>query len=354
MKLRDLADRLDARLDGDGDAEIVRVASIDEAAAGDVTFVANAKYQARLEGTRASAVILGRADKLTRTVPPGCGVLWVENPYLAFAQALRLFIPAERPAPGVHETAIIGASVTLGDGASIGPFVVVGDGAAIGARTIVESHVSIGAGARIGDDCVIHTGSSIRDRVIVGHRVILQDGAVLGSEGYAFVKLKDGTHEKIPQHGTLVVEDDVEIGANSTVDRPAVSETRIGAGTKIDNLVQIAHGVKIGRRVLLAAQVGVSGSSALEDDVVLAGQVGVAGHITIGKGSVLTAQSGVPNDVPANALYSGYPAIDNLNWRKSSVIFKQLPELKKKIGELEAKIAELEGKLAAWETPSDR
>ena len=177
------------------------------------------------------------------------------------------------------------------------------EGARIGARTIVHPHVTIGRFAEIGEDCVIHARVSIRDRVRVGHRVVLQDGVVLGADGFGFAHRRDGTHEKIPQIGGLVVEDDVEIGANSTVDRPAVGDTRIGAGTKIDNLVQIAHGVRLGRNVLLAAQVGIAGSTVIEDGVTLAGQVGVAGHLTIGKGVIATAQSGIPNSVEARRLH---------------------------------------------------
>ncbi len=197
--------------------------------------------------------------------------------------------------------------MTLGEGVSIGPFVSVEEGARIGARTIVHSHVAIGRHAEIGDDCLIHARVSIRERIRIGHRVILQDGAVVGSDGFGFARRPDGTHHKIPQIGAIVIEDDVEIGANTTIDRPAVGETRIGAGTKIDNLVQIAHGVSIGKNVLLAAQVGIAGSVTIEDDVTLAGQVGVAGHITLGKGVVATAQSGIPNSVDRGSLVSGYP-----------------------------------------------
>jgi len=350
VKLRELAERLDARLDGSGDPDVVRVASLEEARSGDVTFVANSKYQSRLERTGASAVILGSHDRITHAAPPGCAVLWTEDPYLAFAQAIRLFHPAEPPAPGVHELAQVAPGAVLGRDVSVGAFAIVGDGAEIGTRSVIEPYVFVGDGARIGDDCEIRSRVSIREHVVIGNRVIVQDGAVIGSEGFGFVKLKDGTHYKIPQHGTLVIEDDVEVGANTTIDRPAVGETRIGAGTKIDNLVQIAHGVSIGRRVLLAAQVGIAGSSIVEDDVVMAGQVGIAGHLTVGKGAVLAAQSGVPNDVEAGAFVTGYPAIDNRTWRKSSIIFKQLPEYRKRIGELEQRLAELEGKLAAWET----
>jgi UDP-3-O-[3-hydroxymyristoyl] glucosamine N-acyltransferase len=195
---------------------------------------------------------------------------------------------------------------------------------------------------------------SIRERVSIGNRVVLQDGVVVGSDGFGFVRQDDGTHLKIPQRADVVVEDDVEIGANTTIDRPAVGETRIGAGTKIDNLVQVAHGVTVGRRVLLAAQVGIAGSTTIEDDVVLAGQVGVAGHLRIGRGVVATAQTGVPNSVGAGEKISGYPAIANRDWLKSSAIFRQLPVLKKRVMDLEQRIEELEEKLAAWQTSSKR
>jgi UDP-3-O-[3-hydroxymyristoyl] glucosamine N-acyltransferase len=194
---------------------------------------------------------------------------------------------------------------------------------------------------------------SIRERVKLGRRVVVQDGAVLGSDGFGFVKLADGTRMKIPQHADVIIEDDVEIGANSTIDRPAVGETRIGAGTKIDNLVQIAHGVTIGRRVVFAAQVGIAGSTVVEDDVVLAGQVGVAGHLRIGKGVVATAQTGVPNSVDPGQLISGYPAIPNRDWLKSSAVFRHLPALKKRVAELEQRIAELQEKLEACRPPSE-
>jgi UDP-3-O-[3-hydroxymyristoyl] glucosamine N-acyltransferase len=188
---------------------------------------------------------------------------------------------------------------------------------------------------------------SIRERVSLGHRVVIQDGAVVGSDGFGFAHAADGTHVKIPQVGGVVLEDDVEIGANSTIDRPALGETRVRAGAKIDNLVQVAHGVTIGRNVLLAAQVGIAGSTVLEDSVTLAGQVGVAGHLTIGKGAVATAQTGIPNSVASGSLVSGYPAIPNRDWLKASAIFRKLPELRKTIHELETRIAELEAKLSS-------
>jgi UDP-3-O-[3-hydroxymyristoyl] glucosamine N-acyltransferase len=240
---------------------------------------------------------------------------------------------------------MVGENVLLGEGVSVGPFAVVGDGSRIGARTMVHSHVAIGRGVEIGDDCVLQPRVSIRDRVRVGSRVIVQDGAVIGSDGFGFARRPDGSHHKIPQIGSVVVEDDVEIGANTTIDRPAVGETRIGAGTKIDNLVQIAHGVAIGRNVLLAAQVGIAGSSTLEDSVTLAGQVGVAGHLIIGKGAVATAQTGIPNSVDPGAFVSGYPAIPNRDWLKSSAVFRKLPQLRKLVTDLQKRIEELESRL---------
>jgi UDP-3-O-[3-hydroxymyristoyl] glucosamine N-acyltransferase len=342
LKLRELAERLQCRLEGDGDVDIQRVAGIERAQSGDLTFIANAKYRSQLQTTRASAVIVDAALAVDGTAP---ALLRSLHPYLAFARAVELLVPAAVPPPGIDRTSAIAGDVELGADVSIGAFVAIGAGASIGARTIVYPHVVIGPGARLGDDCVVHARVSIREGVHVGHRVVLQDGAVVGSDGFGFVKQADGTHLKIPQHGAVVIEDDVEIGANTTIDRPAVGETRIAAGSKIDNLVQIAHGVSVGRRVLFAAQVGIAGSTVVEDDVVLAGQVGVAGHLRIGKGVVATAQTGVPNSVDAGAFISGYPAIPNRDWLKSSAVFRQLPALKKRVAELEQRIAELEEKL---------
>jgi UDP-3-O-[3-hydroxymyristoyl] glucosamine N-acyltransferase len=341
LKLRELAERLDCRLEGDGDVDIRRVAGIEHAEAGDLTFVANPKYHQHLGTTHASAIIL--SDQA-----PAEGIraslLRSADPYLAFAKAVGLLTHSTPPAPGRDPLSAVSATATLGADVSIGAFVVIGAGATVGARTIIYPNVVVGPGARIGEDCVLHALVSIRDRVEVGNRVTLHDGVVVGSDGFGFAPQKDGTHLKIPQHADVVIEDDVEIGANTTIDRPAVGETRIGAGTKIDNLVQIAHGVIVGRRVLFAAQVGIAGSTTIEDDVVLAGQVGVAGHLRIGKGVVATAQTGVPNSVDAGTMISGYPAIPNRDWLKASAVFRQLPALKKRVAELEDRLAELEAK----------
>jgi UDP-3-O-[3-hydroxymyristoyl] glucosamine N-acyltransferase len=341
LKLKDIAERLGCRLEGDGDLEIHRVSGIGEAGPGDLTVFSNGKSVAELRATRASAVILA-----PDAGPAPGAMLRHSQPYLAFAQAVELFADGWRPAAGAHPQAILGEGVHLGEGASVGPFAAVGDGAVIGARTLVYPHVVIGRHARIGDDCILHARVSIRERVRVGDRVIIQDGAVIGSDGFGFARRSDGTHQKIPQVGGVVIEDDVEIGAHTAIDRPAVGETRIGAGSKIDNLVQVAHGVTLGRNVLLAAQVGVAGSTTIEDGVTLAGQVGVAGHLTIGKGVIATAQTGIPNSVEAGAFISGYPAIANRDWLKSSAVFRRLPEMRKQVAELEARIRELEARLA--------
>jgi UDP-3-O-[3-hydroxymyristoyl] glucosamine N-acyltransferase len=340
LKLSEVAERLECRLEGDATVDVTRVTGIEDAVPGDLTFFANARYARALRATRASAVILGEQAEAAP-----CAMLRTRNPYLAFARAVALFAPPSTPPPGVHARALVADDASVAPDASIGPFAVVERGARIGARTIVHPHVVIGPDAVVGDDCVIHARVSIRERVRLGHRVVVQDGAVIGSDGFGFAHNPDGTHVKIPQVGGVVIEDDVEIGANSAIDRPAVGETRIRSGTKIDNLVQVAHGVTIGRNVLLAAQVGIAGSTTLEDSVTLAGQVGVAGHLTIGNGVVATAQTGIPNSVDAGSFISGYPAIPNRDWLKSSAVFRKLPELRKTVAELETRISELEQKL---------
>ena len=340
VKLRDLADQLGCRLEGDDDIEITRVVGIERAEPGDVTFVANPRYLSALEGTRASAVILDE-----HVPAPPCSALRTTHPYLAFARAVALFgEPIDQPKE-ISQLSAVADDAVIGEDVSVAAFAVVASGAKIGARSVIHPHVWIGPRAEIGTDCLLRSHVTVRERVQIGNRVVIQDGAVIGSDGFGFARRPDGTHERIPQLGIVVVEDDVEIGANAAIDRPAVGETRIGAGTKIDNLVQIAHGVTVGRNALLAAQVGIAGSTTLEDEVVLAGQVGVAGHLTLGKGVVATAQTGIPNSIPSGSFVSGYPAIANREWLKAAAVFKKLPELKKATAELEARMAELEARL---------
>jgi UDP-3-O-[3-hydroxymyristoyl] glucosamine N-acyltransferase len=283
-----------------------------------------------------------------------CAVLHTDDPYSAFAHAVSLFTQIARPAAGIDRLSAVADDASIGAGVSIGPFVTIGSGATIGAGTIIFPNVVVGPGAQIGENCVIHSQVSIREQVVIGHRVTLHNGVVVGSDGFGFARQKDGTHLKIPQHADVVIEDDVEIGANSTIDRPAIGETRISAGTKIDNLVHIAHGVSIGRRGLLAAQVGIAGSTIVEDDVMMAGQTGVTGHVRIGAGAVVGAKSAVLQSVDAGSFVTGHPAFDHADWRKASVVFRQLPSLKKRVEELEQRIAALEEKLAACPPPADR
>ncbi len=339
LKLREVAARLECRLEGDGGVEIHRVAGIDTAQAGDLTFFANPRFATALRSTRASAVIL--ADDAEAAT---CAMLRTEAPYLAFANAVTLFTDAVAPVPGVDSASSIAEDVRLGDGVSIGPFVSIAAGVSVGPRTVIHPGADIACGATIGADCVIHSHATVRERVVVGDRVVLQNAAVIGSDGYGFAQRADGTHQKIPQIGNVVIEDDVEIGAHVAIDRPALGETRIQAGAKIDNLVQIGHGVQVGRNALLAAQVGIAGSTTIEDDVVLAGQVGVNGHVTVGKGTRATGQTGITNTVPAGSFVSGLPAIDNLAWRRAAASFKLLPALRKGVADLERRLAELEGK----------
>ncbi len=338
MTLRELADKLGCRLEGDGTLPIARVASLETAGPGDVSFFSNARYAKALAATAASAVIAG--DDVT--LPAGVAALRTSNPYVAFARALQLLHPQPAPPVGIHATAVVDGSAVLGDDVSIGAYAYVGAGAVLGARTVVRPHATVGDGAVVGDDCILHPYVSIRERVTLGHRVVVQDHAVVGSDGFGFAADAGGAMVKIPQVGTVVVGDDVEIGASTAIDRPPIGATVIGAGTKIDNLVQIGHGVELGERVILVSQVGIAGSTTIGAGTVLAGQVGVAGHLTIGRGVRATAQTGIPNSLPDKAFVSGYPAIDNRDWLKASAVFRTLPGLRRLVHDLQRRIAALE------------
>jgi UDP-3-O-[3-hydroxymyristoyl] glucosamine N-acyltransferase len=349
LTLRELAERLGCRLEGDGAIEIGRIAALEAAGPGDLSFLSNPKYASKLATTRASAAIVSED-----AAPAPCAMLRTRDPYLAVATAAALLAPDDRPAPGLSPLAAVDPGAAVGPGCHIGAFVSVGAGAEIGARTIVHPHAVIYPGVVVGDDCVIHAHVSIRERCRIGNRVIIQNGAVIGSDGFGFAPRPDGSYQKIPQTAPVVVEDDVEIGANTTIDRPAVGETRIQAGTKIDNLVMVAHGVRVGRNVLLAGQVGIAGSTTIGDSAVLAGQVGVAGHLHVGKGTKATAQTGIPNSLPDGSFVSGYPAIENRDWLKSSAVFRRLPEMKKALGALEKRLESLEAKFGPDpETPHE-
>jgi UDP-3-O-[3-hydroxymyristoyl] glucosamine N-acyltransferase len=330
--LRDLAAKLGCTVRGDCEVEVRRVAAIDRAGPGDVTFLANPRFAPHLATTRASAVIL--APGVETPLPS----ILTTNPYLAYARALALLHPQEWPAAGVHPSAQVDPTARLGEGVHVGPLAVLGAGVRVGARTAIHPHVVVYPDVEIGEDCLIHSGVQIRERCRLGDRVVVQNGAVIGSDGFGFAKTEDLRYEKIQQLGVVIVEDDVEIGALVAIDRAALGETRIGRGTKIDNLVQIGHSVTVGDDTILVAQVGIAGSSTIGKRVTLAGQVGVAGHLTVGDGAIATAQSGIPSSVEAGAIVSGYPAIENRAWLKSSAVFARLPELSRRVRELERQI----------------
>ncbi len=336
MRLAEMAQQLGCELRGDPELEIRGVAGIEEAGPDQITFLSNPKYARQLESTRAGAVIVGR-----EVTAPGRNLLLSDNPYLTFAQALELFYRPPRPEPGVHPTAVVAASATLGADCSVGAHVCIGEGVRIGDRAVLHPNVVIYPYARIGDDFVAHSGACVREYCVIGDRVILQNGAVVGSDGFGFAPRADRSYYKIVQSGIVVLEDDVELGANTCVDRATVGETRIGRGTKLDNLVQIGHGCRVGEHNVLAAQVGLAGSTRVENHVMLAGQVGAAGHLTIGEGVVATAQTGIARSVPAGAKISGTPEMDSNLWKKNYLLMQEFPELVKTIRRLQRDVEEI-------------
>lgn len=342
MKLAELAERLSCRLEGSGDAEIHGVAGIDHAKRGEVTFLANRRYFPLLKTTEASAVLLQEGIALERAAgAPPIAALRSANPYFDFARAIEFFYQAPRYTPGIHPTAVIDKNAQVSEGAHIGPYCFVDQEAQIGPRAVLHSFVTIYRGAKIGADFFAHAHAVVREFCSIGDRVILQNGVVIGADGLGFAKKKDGSWYKIAQSGAAVLEDDVEVQANACVDRATVGETRIGRGSKLDDLVLIGHASKVGRDAMLCGQVGLAGSTQIGDGVILAGQVGTAGHLSIGEHAVVTAKSGIPNDVPPRAMYSGYPAVDNRQWLKAVAALNRLPELQKRVWELEAEIERL-------------
>ena len=325
MKLSQIASTLGARLDG-ADVEITGVAGIEEAKPGQLTFVANPKYAGAARSTQASALIVSEDFPALRTA-----TLRISNPYLAFARALEIFYRPPQYAPGTHPTAVVHSSAKIGRNASIGPYAVIYEDVEIGDNCVLLPHVVIYGGTRIGDNFFAHAHAVVREHCRLGDNVVLQNGAVVGADGFGFAKDDHGRWHKIVQSGPAVLEDDVEVQANSCVDRASVGETRVRRGAKIDNLVQVGHGSRVGEDTLLCAQVGLAGSTDVGKNVVLAGQVGVAGHCHIGDGVIATAQSGIPNDVEAGLMVSGYPAIDNKQWLRCVAVFNRLPEIAKAV-----------------------
>ncbi len=321
MKLSELATALGGSLTGDPALEISGIAGIEDAQAGQITFVSNKKYVPLARTTKASAILVepGFPEIATATIR-------LENPYVAYARTIALFYQEPTYAPGIHPTAVIDPSARIGDRAHVGAYAVVGREVVIGEDAVIHPHVVIYPGAQIGRGFLAHAHAIVREHCRIGDHVIVQNGAIVGADGFGFARVADGWM-KIVQSGPAVIEDDVEIQANACVDRASIGETRVQRGAKIDNLVQVGHGSNVGQDTLLCAQVGLAGSTRIGRNVILAGQVGVAGHCTIGDGVVATAQSGIPNDVAAGKVVSGYPAVDNRQWLRSVALFNRLPEL---------------------------
>jgi UDP-3-O-[3-hydroxymyristoyl] glucosamine N-acyltransferase len=336
MRLSDIAAKIDCRMVADSDIEIERIAGIDEAGPGDLTFVSNRRYVGRIKTTRASAIIL--AEDLAEVPIPS---LRTSNPYLAFARALELFYQPPAPTPGIHRTAVISEGVEIGPNPCIGAFAVVGARCTLGRNVVLYPHAVVYPGAIIGDDCIIHSHVVVREHCRLGARVIIQNGAVIGSDGFGFAPLENGSYYKICQTGRVLLEDDVEIGANTTIDRAAVGDTIIRRGAKLDNLVQIGHGSQVGEDSVLAAQVGLAGSTKLGKNVRAGGQAGFAGHLEVGDNAVITAQSATSHDVAPGAIISGSPAIDNSVWLRAITAFARLPALVRRIRDLEKQVEQL-------------
>ena len=323
MKLSAIASALDLRLEnGSPDTEIIRLNGIEHAGPGDLTFVSNPKYAAAARSTKAAAVIVGENFP---AIP--AAMLRAKDPYLSFARALELFYQPLRYKPGVHPTAVVDASARIGANAHIGPYVVIGENVEIGANVALLAHVVVYRGARIGNNFFDHAHAVVRENCRIGNNVLLQNGVVIGADGFGFAKTAQGRWHKIPQPAPVVIDDDVEIQANSCIDRASVGETRIARGVKVDNLVQVGHGSHIGEDVLLCAQVGLAGSTEIGNQAILTGQVGVVGHCKVGERAIVTPQSGVAHDLPADAFVSGAPAVDHRLWLKYSAILPKLPDI---------------------------
>ena len=327
MKLSQIATLLGAHLEnGNPDTEITGVAGIEDAAPGQISFLANPKYAAIARKTKASAVIVSEDFPALPTA-----MLRRKNPYLAFQHCAELFYQSAKYAPGVHPTAIVHPSAKLGENAHVAPYVVIGENVEIGKNAMLLPHVVIYPRVTIGDNFFAHAHVMIREGCRIGNNVLLQNGVIIGSDGLGFARDEEGRWHKIPQPQPVVIGDDVEIQANTCVDRASVGETRIGRGTKIDNLVQIGHGTHIGEDALIAAQVGLAGSSEIGNKVILTGQSGVVGHCKVGDGAIVTPQSGVAGDIEPGATVSGIPAVDHKLWLKYSVLLSKLPEIAKAV-----------------------
>ena len=327
-----LAGEIGARLQG-ADAEVTGIAGVDEAGPGQVTFLSNPRYAGQARETKASAIIC------KEPIPgAGCAFLLTPDPYLAFALAVQRFHPATRLSPGVSAQASVHPTAVLGKEVHVGPFAVVAEGAVVGDRVTLYPGAYVGKGAVVGEDTVLHPRVTLYEGVRVGKRALLHAGCVIGSDGFGFAPTPDG-YRKIPQVGIVEIGDDVEIGANTTIDRAALGVTRVGNGTKLDNLIQVGHNVEVGRDTVIAAQVGIAGSARVGNRVMIGGQSGLAGHLEVGDGMMIGAKTGVAASIPAggNRAWSGVPAMPHRTWLKMATLLPKLPELFRRVARLEGR-----------------
>ena len=336
MKLGELASRLGAELHGDPNLEVTGVKGIEEAGPTEITFVANPRYTALARATRAAAIIVEPEFQEI-----SAATLRIKNPYHAFSRALGLFYQPPAYPPGIHPTAVIDSTAHIGAEAHIGAYAVVGPNVRIGSHATLLPHVVLYPGVQAGDYLFAHAHAVVRENCVLGDHVTLENGAIIGADGFGFSKNEAGQWEKIPQSGPVRIGNYVDVQANATIDRATVGATEIGDGTKVDNLVQVGHGSRVGNNTLLCAQTGLAGSSVIGNNVILAGQVGIAGHCTVGDGVILTAQSAVSHDVPPGKMISGSPGFDNRIWLRAVTIFQRLPELAKRLDRLEKAVTRL-------------
>ena len=337
--LGEIADLVKGELVGDPSTVITGISGIKEARKGDITFLANPKYSSLVQTTKAAAVITSREN-----VEASKPLIKTDNPSVAFTKVVSLASPSSVNHPqGIHPTALVAKGVKLDKNVALGPYTVIEEKVQIGEGTVIYGGCYIGSNAKIGKNCLIYPNVSIRERIEIANRVIIHSGAVIGSDGFGFAMVK-GVQKKIPQIGTVSIEDNVEIGANVAIDRARFDKTIIGKGTKIDNLVQIAHNVVTGQNCIIVAQAGISGSTTLGESVILAGQAGIVGHIRIGDKAIAMAQAGVTKSIPPDTMVSGYPAKPHREAKRVNACIQRLPDLYKRIKELEEKVAELEKK----------